>query len=445
MAKKKTLGKRIRELRLMKKMTQVELAKKTRINPTYLSKIENDRLNIHKGPSEKVIKKFAENLTDKEHIDELYEDLMFLAGKVPETLKKDVLQYQTDYRLLFSEFKEQLEMQDFTQVFRELQRQIDQVSKPLMDSQKAVEQLIQPHSKAMEHMKLLASDLATQMARQQFNLMRHVAPSLKSVSRIYEQFQKAMLPSITACSNLLTFSSYWDRVKAEWLPHDELNKALQNLSLHQDYMREVTAPLAAATQALKKKTFSNLAITGIVLGRYTDSLKSPEFYQLNTEYMYEIESQMATGGNLPEMIDEELYKISPSLVNLRRGSWDAFHSNSRDGLGQSIHSIRQLLYKVIRLPSDEEIMSSPFYDPQENQGKLTRRMRIYYMLGEENSEGLIADIMVASIIRIIDLLSKYEHVQQEPVNQNRENIRAILCAAESMIYFLLVNSRKRRF
>jgi len=45
MAKKKDLGTRIRELRLTNNMTQAQVAEKISVSPTYLSKIENNRLD----------------------------------------------------------------------------------------------------------------------------------------------------------------------------------------------------------------------------------------------------------------------------------------------------------------------------------------------------------------------------------------------------------------
>ena len=442
MAKKKDLGTRIRELRLTNNMTQAQVAEKISVSPTYLSKIENNRLDPGKGPSERVIKKLARNLTDKIHFEEVYEELMFLAGKVPETFKKEVLERKTNYRLLFSQFLQETTVQDFTLTFRELQKQINLISIPLADFGETAAHLTQGYSETMEHVKFLANDLATNMARIQFNLVEKVCLPLKSVSSLCEQFQKAMLPNITACNNLIQLSSHWDLMKVKWLPNVELSNALANLKLYQDYVRGATVSLTVE-ETLEKETVFNLAVTGIGVERYTDSLKSAEFFQQNTEYIYDVESRRVTGGNLPEMIDGELHRIDPSLVGLRRGSWDAFHSASRDGLGQSVHSMRQLLFQIIRLPSDEEVMNSSFYDPKENQGKITRSMRINCILGDEKSARATANATITSIIRIANLFCKYEHTQQQSTSNNRENIRAILCAAEAMIYYLLVNRSKR--
>jgi HTH-type transcriptional regulator, competence development regulator len=70
-----TFGQRIRELRKQQRLTQRVLAESARVDFTYLSKIENDRLDH--APSIKVIQGLARVLG----IDEL--ELMALANRVP--------------------------------------------------------------------------------------------------------------------------------------------------------------------------------------------------------------------------------------------------------------------------------------------------------------------------------------------------------------------------
>ena len=85
-----TLGQRIRELRQARKLTQRQLAGMAGIDFTYLSKIENDRLEHM--PSLQKIRDLARDLG----ADEL--ELMDLANKVPPVLEviardKDALRF----------------------------------------------------------------------------------------------------------------------------------------------------------------------------------------------------------------------------------------------------------------------------------------------------------------------------------------------------------------
>ena len=70
-----TFGEKIRELRKLNKITQRELAEKVGVSFTYISKIENERLEH--TPSIKTIRSLAEAL----NADEL--ELMEYANKIP--------------------------------------------------------------------------------------------------------------------------------------------------------------------------------------------------------------------------------------------------------------------------------------------------------------------------------------------------------------------------
>src|SRR5438477_3627424 len=74
-----TLGQRIKQLREEHKLTQRQLAEKVSVDFSYLSKIENDRLEH--TPSLKTLQDLAKAL----EVDEL--ELMELADKVPTVLQ----------------------------------------------------------------------------------------------------------------------------------------------------------------------------------------------------------------------------------------------------------------------------------------------------------------------------------------------------------------------
>ncbi len=79
------LSERIRTLRKEAQMSQRVLAEKVKIDFTYLSKIENQRV---KPPSEKVLKSIAYELAGELGLDqqELADELTILGGKVPSDL-----------------------------------------------------------------------------------------------------------------------------------------------------------------------------------------------------------------------------------------------------------------------------------------------------------------------------------------------------------------------
>jgi transcriptional regulator with XRE-family HTH domain len=85
-------GERLRELRKAKNLGQRALADMVDINFTYLSKIENGRLDFAQFPSEDLIRKLAKALDADE------DELLLLAKKIPEGIKNRVLERPDAFR-----------------------------------------------------------------------------------------------------------------------------------------------------------------------------------------------------------------------------------------------------------------------------------------------------------------------------------------------------------
>lgn len=77
-----TFGQRLRQLRKERDLSQKKLAEEVAINFTYLSKIENERLDFAQFPSEDLICKLASALEADE------DELLILAKKVPSRIRE---------------------------------------------------------------------------------------------------------------------------------------------------------------------------------------------------------------------------------------------------------------------------------------------------------------------------------------------------------------------
>ena len=95
-----TFGQRVRELRTAKKLSLRDLAPKVGVGFTYISKIENGKLDFGDYPSESLIRKLAKVLGA-----DLYE-LLLLAEIVPDRIRKRVLERPDVFRRL-AELKDQ--------------------------------------------------------------------------------------------------------------------------------------------------------------------------------------------------------------------------------------------------------------------------------------------------------------------------------------------------
>jgi len=91
-----TFGQRIKELRKAKGLGQRAVAAQVGINFTYLSKIENDKVDFAAFPSEETIRKLAKVL--EADVDEL----LLMAEKIPDHIRRRVLEKPEAFRMIAS-------------------------------------------------------------------------------------------------------------------------------------------------------------------------------------------------------------------------------------------------------------------------------------------------------------------------------------------------------
>jgi transcriptional regulator with XRE-family HTH domain len=82
----RSLGQRVKELRLASRLSQRALAAKVGVSFTYISRVETESLDFGPYPSEELILKLAKAL------DADADELLLLAKKIPERIKKRVLE-----------------------------------------------------------------------------------------------------------------------------------------------------------------------------------------------------------------------------------------------------------------------------------------------------------------------------------------------------------------
>ncbi len=87
-----TFGGRVRELRHAKDWSLRDLAERVCVGFTYLSRVENERLNFGDYPSDALIHRLADALNADE------DELRLLAKRVPEPVKERVLQRPDAFR-----------------------------------------------------------------------------------------------------------------------------------------------------------------------------------------------------------------------------------------------------------------------------------------------------------------------------------------------------------
>ncbi len=89
-------GQRVRAIRKSKDLTQRQLAHRLGVSFSYISKVENERLQFGDYPSEKFIHKLADELDADE------DELLLLADKVPAGIRKRIREKPEAFRAISS-------------------------------------------------------------------------------------------------------------------------------------------------------------------------------------------------------------------------------------------------------------------------------------------------------------------------------------------------------
>jgi len=93
---KMQFGQRVRAIRKSKDLTQRQLAHRLGVSFSYISKVENERLQFGDYPSEKFIHKLADELDADE------DELLLLADKVPASIRKRIREKPEAFRAISS-------------------------------------------------------------------------------------------------------------------------------------------------------------------------------------------------------------------------------------------------------------------------------------------------------------------------------------------------------
>jgi ribosome-associated translation inhibitor RaiA len=164
-----------------------------------------------------------------------------------------------------------------------------------------------------------------------------------------------------------------------------------------------------------------------ILASYTDSAR--DF--IDAEVAFESPTLAKPDQSFEEYGDQELdnrlYKLNPSYVEMRQGAWAALNQSNPDRIRHAATSHRELLRQMLQqLVPNAEL-------PEENRQGTQLKARIKKALGtsEENAEFI--DAVGAAVVTLYDQLNKYTHHNKK----HEESLRALLHTGEGWIRFIL--------
>lgn len=115
-----------------------------------------------------------------------------------------------------------------------------------------------------------------------------------------------------------------------------------------------------------------------------------------------------------ERLDTLLNDVSPSLVEFRRGVWEAFNGKGRDYVGQASSSMRRLVDNLLReLAPQEKVVETEYFKnspkAKDDKGRPTRRARILYLIKWDENKAEHLQRLTNGFLEAYDNLSAWDH------------------------------------
>jgi DNA-binding PadR family transcriptional regulator len=186
------------------------------------------------------------------------------------------------------------------------------------------------------------------------------------------------------------------------------------------------------------RALHELERAGLVQPTYRDLSQPEQWLEITTAGRRALER-----GALDEL-DEVLFALDRSFVELREGAWAALESEQPDSFRQAAHSGRELIEQVLhKVAPDDEMRAEPGFKPNpEAKSGITRSMRLKYgqrvgRIRSSESNLRVAEAAERLVIEIDNRLMALAHSREIVL---KADVRDALVVAEIVLRRLLLNT-----
>lgn len=151
---------------------------------------------------------------------------------------------------------------------------------------------------------------------------------------------------------------------------------------------------------------------------------------------------VTTGAHDAQELSKLLNSVDPLLESKRTGVWSTFKGNSTEKIPQAAHSMRELLRQLLdKLAPDENVKGSSWYSEMPGVSKVTRKMKVRYVLsGEGVTKSKSTIDFIDSVAKTTEMtyskLSAEAHKYGSSIESTAE---AYLKACEILILLILLH------
>jgi hypothetical protein len=187
-----------------------------------------------------------------------------------------------------------------------------------------------------------------------------------------------------------------------------------------------------------------IAIPTISTSAYIHSMKMAVVSdEMDDEDIVFSDAISATRRDGTAQLDGVFQSLGPNFTAMWQGSWAVLGSNSPDRIRQAAHSGRELLMQSLANLAPDSAFDSEEIEKYGYEGKITRKMRVKKILGNDNKSALgWADSVARALDETYDLLADVSHARSIHPRATEQQLVGLLYSMGGLVSFIDASRHK---
>jgi hypothetical protein len=145
----------------------------------------------------------------------------------------------------------------------------------------------------------------------------------------------------------------------------------------------------------------------------------------------------ATRRDRTEQLDGVFQSLGPNFTAMWQGSWAVLESNSPDRIRQAAHSGRELLMQMLAYLAPDSAFDSEEIEKYGYEGKITRKMRVKKILGNDSKSALgWADSVAKALDETYNRLADVSHDRSIHPRATERQLAGLLYSLGGLVSFI---------
>ena len=252
-------------------------------------------------------------------------------------------------------------------------------------------------------------------------------------SNILKEFSIANLELSDIISDLGVITAQ-DHIKTSWIA------MMPNVAeLGRTYKGFLADTVGGLTKSLVDYRMNvGIAIPTITTSAYINSMKTAIVAdEMDDEDVVLSDAFPAARRDRATQLDVVFQALGPNFTAMWQGSWAVLDSNSPDRIRQAAHSGRELLMHILANLAPDSVFDSVEIEKYGYEGKITRKMRVKKILGNDSKSAVgWADSVAKALDETYDRLAGVSHDRSIHPRATEQQLAGLLYSLGGLVSFI---------